>query len=250
MKVTELRFAINRWVYLGLVLIICGFGVDLVYSFAAGDTVKATPGSTLRCRDAHTTVGSNILREIPDGTIGVIQAHAENGTVQDTYTWWYIRWSDDGTTGWSVQHDGTNWMLVVLPAITSLNPTSGSVGTSVTITGKNFGSTQGTVAFTTAVNATVTSWTDTSIVCTVPNGAATGNVTVSITNWASNGVSFTVTAVSDPTSPVYVANSFQSLKVDNSTWIDENGTNDKSSPDCRVQVQDTGLGLDVSNAAY
>ena len=45
------------------------------------------------------------------------------------------------------------------PSITSLSPTSGAVGASVTITGTNFGSTQGasTVAFN-GTAATLTSW--------------------------------------------------------------------------------------------
>jgi RHS repeat-associated protein len=79
------------------------------------------------------------------------------------------------------------------PAITSLSPTSGAVGTSVTITGSNFGSTQGssTVKFN-GTAATVTSWSATSIVVPVPFGATTGNVVVTVSGLASNGVSFTV----------------------------------------------------------
>jgi len=80
------------------------------------------------------------------------------------------------------------------PSITSLNPTSGVVSTSVTITGTNFGSTQGTstVKFN-GTAATPTSWSATSIVAPVPTGAATGNVVVTVGGAASNGVTFTVT---------------------------------------------------------
>ena len=52
------------------------------------------------------------------------------------------------------------------PAITNLNPTSGPVGTSVTITGTNFGA-AGTVTFN-GTTATPTSWTATSIMAPVP----------------------------------------------------------------------------------
>lgn len=79
------------------------------------------------------------------------------------------------------------------PSITSLSITTGAVGASVTITGTNFGSSQGssTVKFNGTV-ATVTSWTATSIATKVPTGATTGNVVVTVSNHASNGVSFTV----------------------------------------------------------
>src|SRR5713101_5354299 len=79
------------------------------------------------------------------------------------------------------------------PTISSLSPSSGAVGASVTITGTNFGSTQGTstVKFN-GTSASATSWSATSIVATVPSGATTGNVVVTVSNKASNGVTFTV----------------------------------------------------------
>src|SRR5437016_1513578 len=80
------------------------------------------------------------------------------------------------------------------PSITGLNPTSGLVGASVTITGANFGATQGTSTVTfNGTAATPTSWSATSIVAPVPSGATTGNVVVTVGGVASNGVSFTVT---------------------------------------------------------
>jgi RHS repeat-associated protein len=82
----------------------------------------------------------------------------------------------------------------VAPGITSLSPTSGVVGTSVTITGTTFGATQGlsTVTFNGA-SSSPTSWSATSIVVPVPVGAATGNVVVTVGSLASSGVSFSVT---------------------------------------------------------
>ncbi len=80
------------------------------------------------------------------------------------------------------------------PSITSLNSTSGPVGTSVTIAGANFGATQGTSTVTfNGTTATPTSWSPTSIAVPVPTGATTGNVVVTVGGVASNGVSFTVT---------------------------------------------------------
>jgi hypothetical protein len=79
------------------------------------------------------------------------------------------------------------------PSITTLSPTSGTVGTSVTITGTNFGGSQGssTVKFN-GTSATPTSWSATSIKAKVPTGATTGNVVVTVSGVASNGVKFTV----------------------------------------------------------
>src|SRR5258706_7414540 len=83
------------------------------------------------------------------------------------------------------------------PSITSLNPTSGPIGTSVTITGTNFGVTQGGSSVTfNGTTATPASWTATSIVVPVPSGATSGNVVVTVNAVPSNGVSFTVGTVS------------------------------------------------------
>jgi hypothetical protein len=91
--------------------------------------------------------------------------------------------------------NGLTFTVVPAPSITSLLPTSGSIGTSVTITGTNFGSVQGTSVVTfNGIVATPTSWISTKVVTPVPNGATTGNVVVTVSGVASNGVSFTVAA--------------------------------------------------------
>ncbi len=80
------------------------------------------------------------------------------------------------------------------PAITAIAPTTGTIGTIVTITGKYFGPTQGTssVSFNGTAVTSYTSWTDTSIKCVVPSGTTTGNVTVTTTEGTSNGKLFTL----------------------------------------------------------
>jgi len=84
---------------------------------------------------------------------------------------------------------------VLPPSISNLIPVSGPVGTSVTITGTNFGATQGnsTVTFN-GTAATPTSWSATSIAVPVPAGATTGNVAVTVGGLASSGVAFNVLA--------------------------------------------------------
>ncbi len=94
-----------------------------------------------------------------------------------------------------------NFTVTPVIAVTSLSPSFGKVGTTVvTISGSNFGTTQGssTVTFSNGsggvITATVTSWSATSIVVTVPGGAATGPVVVTVGGYASNPVTFTVTS--------------------------------------------------------
>lgn len=111
------------------------------------------------------------------------------------------------------------------PTISRLAPTSGAVTTPVTITGTNFGSSQGnstvtfngtegqaitrratisqgssTVSFNTASAGTVMRWSPTSITVAVPSGAATGNnnVVVTVNAVPSNASSFTVMPGSSP----------------------------------------------------
>ena len=92
--------------------------------------------------------------------------------------------------------NGSTFTVIPAPSITSLAPNTGAVGSVVTISGSNFGSTQGNggVKFGT-VAATISSWSSTSIVATVPTGAVTGSVVVTAAGGvASNGSTFTVTA--------------------------------------------------------
>lgn len=118
------------------------------------------------------------------------------------------------TTGNVVVHasgvDSTGQSFTVLPNITNLSPTSGAVGTSLTITGTSFGPTQGTSTVTfNGVAATIFNWTDTSVIASVPTGVGVGPNPVVLTvagNGASNGASFTVlpgiTRVSPTIAPI------------------------------------------------
>ncbi len=81
-----------------------------------------------------------------------------------------------------------------LPNITSLSATSGAVGTTIHIYGKNFGTLRrnAKVSFN-GVNAVSPTFTDADITAKVPTGATTGSLTVY--DWdgaASNAVTFTV----------------------------------------------------------
>ena len=83
--------------------------------------------------------------------------------------------------------------LPVVPTITQLSPNVGPTGTTVTISGANFGALQGasTVTFS-GQAATVSSWGPNSIVTTVPASAITGPVIVTVNGLASVGVTYTI----------------------------------------------------------
>ena len=87
--------------------------------------------------------------------------------------------------------------FAVTPTIADIVPPSGLPSESITISGSNFGATQGgsSVTFYSGVAATPTAWSDTEITVPVPSGASTGNVTVTVSSYSSNGVSFAICAI-------------------------------------------------------
>ncbi|MGI4762572.1 MAG: beta strand repeat-containing protein [Janthinobacterium lividum] len=85
-----------------------------------------------------------------------------------------------------------NTTVSAAPTLTTLNPTSGPVGTSVTLTGTSLTGATG-VRFNGAAATTFSVVNATTITATVPTGATTGNVTVTTGGGTSNGVAFTVT---------------------------------------------------------
>ena len=92
-----------------------------------------------------------------------------------------------------VPSTGTFFTVLPTPSITGLSPASGPAGAVVTISGTNFGATQGasTVSFN-GIAATVSNWGPASIVVSVPAGAATGPVVVTVGGVPSTGLSFAV----------------------------------------------------------
>jgi 6-phosphogluconolactonase (cycloisomerase 2 family) len=84
---------------------------------------------------------------------------------------------------------------VSTPQITSISPTSGPVGTSVTISGSGFGPIQGAGAVQLgSMNGGVVSWSDSQVVATVAAGSLSGIVSVTQNAVQSNSKSFLVTA--------------------------------------------------------
>jgi len=80
------------------------------------------------------------------------------------------------------------------PTITSFTPSSGAIGTSITITGTNFSTTAANNTVTiNGLAATVTAATATSLTVTIPAGATTGAISVTVNGQtATSSASFTV----------------------------------------------------------
>jgi regulation of enolase protein 1 (concanavalin A-like superfamily) len=81
------------------------------------------------------------------------------------------------------------------PVITSLSATTGPIGSQVVISGTGFGASQGrSIVTLNGALVTINSWSDTSIPITIPSGATSGPLAVSVapTMNSSNPVTFTV----------------------------------------------------------
>jgi len=101
---------------------------------------------------------------------------------------------DQGFTRYITIQDTSPAPVVTVPAIYGVSGSPSPVGSLVTITGNNFGSTQATstVTFNGSLVTSVTSWSSSSIQCTIPAGATTGNVIVTVGGQVSNGYPYTV----------------------------------------------------------
>lgn len=110
----------------------------------------------------------------------------------------YVGLAADDRNSWGVAtgtFDNVSLTIGTTPIVTGVSPSLGGFGTSVTIAGSNFGATQGTstVAFNGTQATTISSWSSSQIVATVPTGATTGVVSVTVNGIQSvAGPTFTV----------------------------------------------------------
>lgn len=89
---------------------------------------------------------------------------------------------------------------VPVPEISSVTPDSASIGDTISIAGKNFTSTKGTVKFGSVNADTIVLWSDTLIRVKIPSSATSGNVVITAGGVSSAGRQFkiigTVTLIS------------------------------------------------------
>ncbi|MGC8580569.1 MAG: IPT/TIG domain-containing protein [bacterium] len=148
--------------------------------------------------------GSSVLAAFPDFGTGWYTDNPSygawgwlftTGTAGNTYTIPAGGKSANKVIGFNANSNFAAWAYIYanVPIITGINPLGALAGQPVTISGYNFSSTSGSVTFN-GVNATVTSWSPTSIVATVPTNVTLGDVfveTVDPNTPYSNGVIFT-----------------------------------------------------------
>jgi len=147
-----------------------------------------------------TITGTNFLIDTSKMTVlfnGVKAAFVSAGTTKLTVT------APKGTTGnvsvtiipYNAIASGPVFTYLLAPVITSINPTSGQAGTTVTIKGNNFvADTSKNIVYFNGVRAPVISATATQIVVYAPN-STTGNVSVTSNGLTGTGPVFTYVAL-------------------------------------------------------
>jgi IPT/TIG domain len=178
-----------------LIMIMCASMVT--FSVAAAPSITSLSPTSGTVNTSVTISGSGFGRSQGSSTVNF------NGTTASVTSWstgQIVATVPSGATSGNVvvtvsgvASNGVAFIVLPTPTITSLSPTSGAPGTSVAITGTNFGASQGSNSnvYFNGVLASVISWGDTSIVATVPTGNTTGNVQVYVSGVWSNGVAFT-----------------------------------------------------------
>ena len=138
-----------------------------------------------------------------DNTVTIIQTNlSENATATITGIspvgggTHYVEAVYGGDSKHPASTSGTTPLAV--PWIANVSPSAGPLGGSVTITGSNFGSSQGvsSVAFNSTPATSINNWSPGSIQAVVPPGTTTGSVVVTVNGVASNGVPFAVLTIS------------------------------------------------------
>ena len=149
-------------------------------------------------------IGSSVIAAFPDfGTGWYIDAPSygawgwlfTSGTTGSPFTINAGAKSVNKVIGFNANSNFAAWAYIYanVPVITGINPLGALAGQPVTISGYNFSTTSGSVTFN-GVNATITSWSPTSIVATVPTNVTLGDIfvnTVDPNTPYSNGVIFT-----------------------------------------------------------
>lgn len=133
--------------------------------------------------------------------------------------------------------------LTKTPEIIDFTPKSGPIGTTVPISGKNFGNNQGAIQVKfNGINAVLNDFDDTKLTVIVPNMATTGKISVSVNGSVTTSTdNFTVTKVDPP----IITTNLSILRVRDNVYI--HGTNLSAESDENV-VKIDDFALDVTYA--
>jgi hypothetical protein len=168
-------------------------------------------------------------------TSGTASVNGTNATIQSWNDTQVVATVAVGATSGGVQvvNGGVSSNAVTFtilnPQIEAISPTSGAIGTQITITGTGFGSATGTVSVN-GTNATVQSWNDTQVLATVASGTTTGGLRVIISGVSSNAITFTVTSAGPQLNTSRYGHS--ATMLDNGTVLVAGGINCASAGAC------------------
>lgn len=168
--------------------------------FNAGNTFTAQLSDANGGFGAPTTIGT-----LSSTTSGIINATIPANTAPGTLYRIRVVSSAPAYTG---ADNGIN-IPICIPSITSFSPQSGPVGTSVVITGNNFGDSPiNNLVFFGAVKATVTAATATQLTVTVPAGATYAPLTVKVADRTAYSNQYYLTTFS-PNKPAITLSDFE-----------------------------------------
>jgi YD repeat-containing protein len=133
---------------------------------------------------------------------------------------------------------GVTFTVIGALAVTGISTNSGSVGTSVTISGSGFGATQSDSVVTfDSVPAIATSWGNTAIVAIVPAGAATGPVTVQVAGTTVDGPVFQVSTSANLTDSLGHQSTYSSVMAGGRWYVNNSQGSGCSSCTLRGNIQ-------------
>jgi IPT/TIG domain len=136
------------------------------------------------------------------------------------------------------------------PVINSLTPTSGQVGTGITIDGSNFGTWQeGCSVVFGSTEIILASWSNNQIVFTVPDGTSPGSVSVKVKTLSGTSAAKTFTVIATPPAPVIASISPNPVAMGSEVTI--TGSNFGSTRgDSKVTLSWLWFGTDLSEGDY
>ncbi len=186
-----------------LVYYLKGDGTINELSPSLAEYKNGTQDETFRALDSMTLTGTAAFKmvKIPFSRIWIDEYSAVKDDLSFSnkvkgYTFVYKG------AGATTANNNVDWLKVTMwggPIIDLIGPSYGPVGTTTVIYGSGFGATKGSSVLTfNGIPATTSSWSSNIIVATVPAGAVTGPVEVTVGGQVSNAVLFTVTTNSGP----------------------------------------------------
>ena len=131
------------------------------------------------------------MSTVLDSTLSLTHSQALIDLLPETTYHYSVKSRDEG--GSVAQSADLTFTTPTEVLISTLAPTGGTTGTQVVISGMGFGLSQtaGVVTFS-GVTAPVVSWGQSSITASVPSGATSGPVVVTVNKTPSNGVNFKI----------------------------------------------------------